>query len=403
MGDFAIGLPDRRDDGVFVIHPAGLVAIDQLPGPGFAPQQGFPHGRILLLRCQPTLQDARILAQYFFHRVAADFGKRLIGVFDTRFEIGNDHGDRALLNGQRQFAQLHFALRPCFQHFVQIGLAPSLFHGNRGQIAGSKDIFTQGGTDPGLGLAPVDRQGAEQAPFSRQDQRAPACPELMFHRQATEVFPEGVRHQIAYEHRLSAIGSGATSTGLWPDRQAIDCLAIAFRQAAGCCVLQRMRGTVVGHEATAHCGNPCLDTLAQMRQHGRQRHIGRNVRQTFVVEFQTPLLFPLLGDIDEGHENLVTQQHPGDLHRTHQSIGTADEAFEWRNRVLTAGARLIDRRPPFGIDCGAHPRVREGGMRPTAQIGKIALHIAKQLTERTIQQHRSTGVDPHQGNGGMFE
>ena len=163
VGDFTIGLPDRRDDGVFVIHPAGLVAIDQLPGPGIAPQQGFPHGRILLLRCQPTLQDARILAQYFFHRVAADLGKRLVGVLDTRFEIGNDHGDRALLNRQRQFAQLHFALHPCFQHFVQIGLAPSLFHGNRGQIAGRKDVFAQGGTDPGLRLAPVDRQSAEQA------------------------------------------------------------------------------------------------------------------------------------------------------------------------------------------------------------------------------------------------
>lgn len=140
----------------------------------------------------PLCRTRGFLPSTFFHRVAADFGKRLIGVFDTRFEIGNDHGDRAFAQRQRQFAQLHFALRPCFQHFVQIGLAPSLFHGNRGQIAGSKDIFSRKVAlilDWGWGWLQIAK-GAEQAPFSRQDQRAPACPELMFHRQATEVFPQ---------------------------------------------------------------------------------------------------------------------------------------------------------------------------------------------------------------------
>ena len=110
MGDTAIGLPDRREDGEFVVFTAVLAAVDELPLPGFTTLQRGPHVVKGGARCQPRVQELGVASDYFLAGVATHAQEGLIDVFDLCIDVGDDDALGALLDRQGQLAQLHVGL-----------------------------------------------------------------------------------------------------------------------------------------------------------------------------------------------------------------------------------------------------------------------------------------------------
>ena len=106
VGDAAIGLADRsRLDELEISLPV-LAHIAELADPGLTACQRVVHLRHPVGRCAPGLQFMPVAAQRFLAREAAHPHERVVDVVDPALGVRDHDARRALLDGQRQLAQL---------------------------------------------------------------------------------------------------------------------------------------------------------------------------------------------------------------------------------------------------------------------------------------------------------
>ena len=108
VGDRAIRLADRRNDGELGILAAILAPVVKLALPRLAPGQGLPHRGIGLGRGIARLQDSRIHADRFALAIAGVHGEGGVDILDLALHVGDDDAFRALFHRLGQYAQLGF-------------------------------------------------------------------------------------------------------------------------------------------------------------------------------------------------------------------------------------------------------------------------------------------------------
>ena len=106
VGDLASRVPDRTDDGQLRVLAAILTPVEKFTLPNLAGLEGFPKFDIGLGRRLFRLEDARVLADDLFAGVAGTAQEGLIDVFDAALNVGDGNTLRALLDGERELADL---------------------------------------------------------------------------------------------------------------------------------------------------------------------------------------------------------------------------------------------------------------------------------------------------------
>lgn len=85
---------------------------DEFAMPDVAAGKGLPQLVVVAAERLAGLEDARVVAERLLARVAGVADEGRVDVFDFRFGIGDDDAVRALLDGQRQLAQLFLGQVP---------------------------------------------------------------------------------------------------------------------------------------------------------------------------------------------------------------------------------------------------------------------------------------------------
>ena len=119
----AIGLVHRRHAHRFDVFAAVFAAVGELAHPGVALAQVAPHVVVHAGRGFARLQQPGVDAAHLVKCVAGGGVERTVGVFDARFQVGDDDGVGALLHRQPEFAQRGLVVGALQRQAGQVGPA----------------------------------------------------------------------------------------------------------------------------------------------------------------------------------------------------------------------------------------------------------------------------------------
>ena len=110
MSDPPVGLSQGRDGRQFGVDAPALTLVDERPRPGALGAQCGPEFGKGGRWCLPGMQQARILADQFLARVAADRHEGVIDIFDATVEVGDEDAHRGALDDLVELMQTGLGL-----------------------------------------------------------------------------------------------------------------------------------------------------------------------------------------------------------------------------------------------------------------------------------------------------
>ncbi len=104
MGDGSVRCPNRRDRRGLPEEFSVLPPVLHLPPPFVTRRDGFPQVPVFFLGGVARFQNTRVLANDILGAITSDRAELRIDVLDGAFDVRDDDGGRALLDGTGQLS-----------------------------------------------------------------------------------------------------------------------------------------------------------------------------------------------------------------------------------------------------------------------------------------------------------